>query len=83
MFPKWSDWNLHYTRKGLVKKQAIRARNILLLVSIIVGAYWLRQGGSGSSPGIQSFNQFLQRYVKQGLLGISAVVNRGITMLSE
>lgn len=83
MFPKWSDWDLQYTRKGLVKQQVTQALRLLLLVAVVVGAFGLRQGGSRTYPRLQDFSMLVQRSLKQGLMAISALVNRGITMLSE
>ncbi|KAI4233583.1 MAG: hypothetical protein L6R40_007034 [Gallowayella cf. fulva] len=83
MFPKWSDWDLQYTRKGLLKKRARQASGILLLVVVIVAAYVLWQQGSGVFFGLQNLNHLLRRYVKQTLIGAWAMVNRGITMLPD
>ena len=83
MFPKWSDWDLQYTRKGLIKKQTQRALNILLFLSVIVAAYYLRQEGFSTFASLQNFKHVMQRYAKQGLLGLSVLVDRGITMLSS
>ncbi|KAL8781921.1 MAG: hypothetical protein Q9194_000114 [Teloschistes cf. exilis] len=53
MFPKWSDWDFQYTRKGLLKRQARQALSVLLVASVVVGAYTLRsavlKGGSSRS----------------------------------
>ncbi|KAL8763405.1 MAG: hypothetical protein Q9184_000793 [Pyrenodesmia sp. 2 TL-2023] len=83
MFPKWSDWDLQYTRKGLVKRQVTQALGVLLLVAVIVGAFRLRQGSSGNYPSLQGFTLLVRRYLKQGLMAILTLLNRGITMLSE
>lgn len=83
MFPKWSDWNLEYTRKGLLKKQAKRALGILLLLSVIVGAYFLRKEGSSMYGSLQSYIHLLRRHLKQGLVSVWGLVNRAITMLPE
>ncbi len=66
MFPKWKDWNLQYTRKGLLKKRAGRALRICALVAVIVGAYNLRKdGGSlGNLPGL------LRQIVRSSLLTV-------------
>ncbi|KAL8944088.1 MAG: hypothetical protein Q9216_000679 [Gyalolechia sp. 2 TL-2023] len=73
MFPKWSDWDLQYTRKGLIKKQTQRALNILLIASIIIGAYSMRQQGIGAHINVQRLKHFVQIYFKQGLIGISGM----------
>ncbi|KAL8975072.1 MAG: hypothetical protein Q9197_000708 [Variospora fuerteventurae] len=83
MFPKWSDWDLQYTRGGLLKMQARRALTVLLLTFVVVGAYALRQKSSGSVPSLQSFRYVVQKYLKQGLLRIAGMVDRAITMLPD
>ncbi|KAL8722543.1 MAG: hypothetical protein Q9225_001011 [Loekoesia sp. 1 TL-2023] len=83
MFPKWSDWELHYTRKGLVKKQARRALNVLVLLSVIIGAYFLRQQNFRTYISLEGFKHVLRRYLKQGLSSVSGLVNRAITMLPD
>ncbi|KAL8802400.1 MAG: hypothetical protein Q9182_003823 [Xanthomendoza sp. 2 TL-2023] len=83
MFPKWSDWDLQYTRKGLLKKRARQASGILLLVAVIVGAYALRQQGSGVFSGLQSLNHLLRKYMKQSLISVWGLVDRAITMIPE
>ncbi|KAL8739066.1 MAG: hypothetical protein Q9181_000248 [Wetmoreana brouardii] len=83
MFPKWNDWDLQYTRKGLLKKRARQAMSILLLISVIVGAYVLRGEGSGMYDSFQGFNHLLRRYLKQGLLSAQGLVNGAITMLPD
>lgn len=83
MFPKWSDWDLQYTRKGFIKKQARGALNILLLASVIIGAYSLGQQGIGAYTNLQGLKHFVRRYLRQGLVGISGMVNWVITMLPE
>ncbi|KAL9600142.1 MAG: hypothetical protein Q9219_003398 [cf. Caloplaca sp. 3 TL-2023] len=81
MFPKWSAWDLQYTRKGLVKKWAQRARNILLLVLILAISYFFRQQRSNVFYSLQAVKQTVQRLVKQGLFGIASMANRAVTML--
>ncbi|KAL9061780.1 MAG: hypothetical protein Q9206_000350 [Seirophora lacunosa] len=76
MFPKWSDWDLQYTRRGLMKMQARRALNVLLLTFAVFGVYTLQQQSSGSSD-------VVQKYLKQGLLGLAGIVDRAITMLPD
>ncbi|KAL8910846.1 MAG: hypothetical protein Q9171_003884 [Xanthocarpia ochracea] len=83
MFPKWSDWDLQYTRKGLLKKRARQASGLLLLLIIIVGGYALRQQGSGIFSGLYSLNHLLRRSVKQALFSASGLVNRAISRLPD
>lgn len=81
MFPKWSDWEVQYTRKGLLKRQARQALKVLLVASVVVGAYTLRREvleGLTSSGGT---SYVLQSYLKSGLLGLWGRVHRAIDML--
>ncbi|KAL8953076.1 MAG: hypothetical protein Q9222_001069 [Ikaeria aurantiellina] len=83
MFPKWSDWDLHYTRKGMLKNQAKRAGNILLLLSVIYAAFVLLQGNGSLQSQIRGVNHLLRRSLKQGLISTWGLVNRAITMLPD
>lgn len=46
-FPKWSDWNIAYTQKGLNKVRRTRAIRTLTLLLAIAGVYRMRQKGLG------------------------------------
>ena len=83
MFPKWSDWDLQYTRKGLLKKRARQASGLLLLLVVIVGGYALRQQGTGIFSGLNTLNHLLRRFVKQVLFSASDLVNRAISRLPD
>ncbi|KAL8736242.1 MAG: hypothetical protein Q9166_000397 [cf. Caloplaca sp. 2 TL-2023] len=83
MFPKWSDWDFQYTRKGLLKKRARQALGILLFIAVIGGAYALRQQNSGVFSSLYNLNHLRRRYVKQGLINVWGLVNRAITMLPD
>lgn len=83
MFPKWSDWDLQYTRKGLLKRQARQALSVLLVASVVVGAYTLRSAvlkGSTSSGGTL---HVLRSYLKSGLLGLWSQIHRAIDLLPD
>ena len=45
MFPTWSDWDIKYTRKGLLKKSALTLLKSLALVAFIIGIIKERQHG--------------------------------------
>ena len=74
---------MEYTRKGLLKKQVRRAETILLLASVVIGAYTLRDRGSGVYGSLENYSNYLRRYLKQGLTAGWGLVNRGITMLPD
>ncbi|KAL8832198.1 MAG: hypothetical protein Q9191_000414 [Dirinaria sp. TL-2023a] len=44
MFPKWSDWDIEYTRQGIVKKRIRRALSFIAFVAGIVGSYQIWKG---------------------------------------
>lgn len=45
MFPKWSDWNVTYTRKGQWKHRARQILGPVMLLAAFVGLYWIRKAG--------------------------------------
>jgi cation diffusion facilitator CzcD-associated flavoprotein CzcO len=50
LFPKWSDWNIQYTRKGLFKQRIQYAVRVLLAALGIFGVYrWRQSGGNFNS----------------------------------
>ncbi|KAI4237348.1 MAG: hypothetical protein LQ349_001905 [Xanthoria aureola] len=83
MFPKWSDWDLQYTRKGLLKKRAQQAAGVILLLAVVVGSYALRRRGSGVFSGLQTLNHLLGNYVKQGLFSALSLANGVIAKLPD
>ncbi|KAL1792071.1 hypothetical protein ACET3X_009822 [Alternaria dauci] len=46
-FPKWNDWNVEYTNKGIARMRARRVVRMLALVLVIGGAWRLWQSGLG------------------------------------
>ena len=47
MFPKWDDWNIAYTKRGIWNIRRTRATRALAVLLAVVGAYRLRQSGMG------------------------------------
>jgi hypothetical protein len=80
MFPKWSDWNLEYTRKGLLKKRARNALKICALVAVIVGANRLRKDG-GSLVNLPGLLRQIVRSSLLTLLDINMAVNHRISQV--
>lgn len=39
MFPKWSDWNITYTRQGIWKQRLRRGLALLFMTAAIIAAY--------------------------------------------
>jgi hypothetical protein len=46
-FPRWDDWNIEYTSKGIARRRAKRVVRTLALVLAIGGAWRFRQSGLG------------------------------------
>lgn len=80
MFPKWSDWNIEYTRKGLIKHRLSQAMKVLALAASIIGAYYIRKDFWG---GLSVFQHFSRQYLKLGLLNLLGHVQKGISRLPE
>ncbi|KAF2089118.1 FAD/NAD(P)-binding domain-containing protein [Saccharata proteae CBS 121410] len=48
MFPRYSDWNIAYTRKGLLKLWLGRSVRVVAFAAVLLGAYRARQAGLGT-----------------------------------
>jgi hypothetical protein len=46
-FPRWNDWNIEYTNKGIAKMRARRAVRTLALMLAIGGVWRFKQSGLG------------------------------------
>lgn len=77
MFPKWSDWDLQYTRKGLVKKRIRQALQVLALIAVILGIYQVGR----TSDSTQDARNTIRRYAKQILFSTWDLVGRGINLV--
>jgi cation diffusion facilitator CzcD-associated flavoprotein CzcO len=74
-FPKWSDWNIAYTSKGIWNMRRRRATRVLATVLAIVGAYRVRQSGLG----VKDLKAMLQNVVQgalASLMELRAVVQK-------
>ena len=65
MFPKWSDWNIQYTTKGLLKHRISQVLKVIALAASIVGAWYLRHDVRG---GLMGLLRLVRGYVKVGML---------------
>lgn len=74
MFPKWKDWDVTYTRKGLLKQRLRQALKYIAFVAAIVGVYRTRQAGQS----MVDIPNLLRQYVRFALLRIQGTVNRVI-----
>ena len=80
MFPKWNDWNIQYTRKGMIKLKIKRMLQVFALAAFLVGAFAIRKdpvAGLGAIPGVA------RRTFKSGLLIILGIVERGVSWLAK
>jgi len=46
-FPIWADWNINYTRKGLIKQSVSKSLKMLAFTAVLLGIYRARQRGIG------------------------------------
>lgn len=65
MFPKWSDWNIQYTTKGLLKHRISQILKVIAVAASVVGAWYIRHDVRGGLMGIL---RLVRRYVKVGVL---------------
>ena len=59
MFPKWSDWNLNYTKKGLFKLYLRRGLKALLPFAAVAGVYRARSSGVGPVELVRLLRSFV------------------------
>ena len=78
MFPKWSDWNIQYTTKGLIKHRIKQTLRVITLLAGIVGLFYIRKDAPG---GLRAFNSSARQTVKLGLLRLVGLVEKGVGML--
>lgn len=65
MFPKYSDWNIQYTTKGLLKHRLAQVLKIIVLAAGVIGAWRIRHDVRGGLMGIVGL---VRAYVKVGML---------------
>lgn len=78
MFPKWNDWNIQYTTKGLVKHRIKQTLRTVVFLTGILGLYYAWGDVRG---GLTGFNNSARRGVKFGLLRFLGWVEKGVRML--
>ena len=79
MFPMWSNYDVQYTRKGLIKKWIRQALTSLSVVAGIVILYHARKQG-------QSFATLSDviRQRARGLVAVfSTIVERGVSIIQS
>ena len=78
MFPKWSDWNIQYTTKGLIKHRIAQTIKVIALAASIIAAWKIRHDFRG---GLTAFLRMGNQYLKFGLLSLLMSVQRGVSRL--
>jgi hypothetical protein len=77
VFPKWSDWNIAYTKKGTAKLRTQRTTRALLAVLSVVGAYRFHQSGASLADAKFAFRNTLLAALAQ-LMGVWALIQKRI-----
>lgn len=77
MFPKWSDFDITYTRKGLIKKRIRQGLMYLTFVVSIIGLYKARKRDAGFTSVYDTLRQ-QARGLAIGLLKLLGVVIRSV-----
>ena len=79
MFPNWSNYDIQYTRKGLIKKWIRRALSSLIFVAGIITLYQARKHGQtfASAYGI------LQQQARGLITVLLTTVERGVRIIQN
>lgn len=72
MFPKWSDWNITYTKRGLLKLYLQHGLRVLAAFVLLIGGWRARQRGLK----VTDLRAALKHVVE-------AVIDNGIGLLSN
>ena len=75
MFPKWSDWNIAYTRKGHRKRQLHRTVKVLGLILSVYALYHLRHDFGG---GMGRFIDWMRGMLGRGLHRVLETMDRWV-----
>ena len=82
MFPQWSDWNIQYTRKGLLKQQLRLITKLLTFGLLIIILRSLSKESAAWDPrshGRKYASNVLRNLWKTVNNGIHEIDNSGIT----
>ena len=78
MFPRWSDWNIEYTPKGLRKLQIRQALRVVGLLLTVYAAYNIRHDVRG---GVMRFRELFVSYIREGLHGALGLLDRSVSRI--
>ena len=68
MFPRWSDWDVSYTRKGALKASLRKILKLFAgLSAIVVVLYTFRKGRAGAKAAMGAVTENFRRLVAEGL----------------
>lgn len=79
MFPKWSDWNLHYTQKGLIKQRVKGGLLYTTFVAALIGAYYTRKHGGN----LRSFFANIRFLFRYGIVKVLGILSQGLIRLQN
>jgi len=79
MFPKWSDWNLKYTSKGLTKQRVKGGLVYTAFAAALIGAYYTRRNGGD----IRSFFANIRFYSRYGIVKVLGLLSQGLISLQS
>ena len=79
MFPKWNDWNLKYTTKGLIKQRTKGGLFYTTLAAALLGAYYTRRNGGN----LGSFFANIRFYVRYGIAKVLGVLSQRLIHLQS
>lgn len=64
MFPKWADWDIQYTSKGLLKHRLGQALKYVAFAAAIVGVYRARRQGLA----LRAVPDMLRMFLRSGAM---------------
>lgn len=79
MFPKWGDWDISYTRKGLIKQRIKRGLLYTTFAAALIGAYYTRRNGGT----LKSFFTNIRFYFRYGIAKALGLLSQGLIDLQN
>lgn len=74
MFPNWNDWNIEYTRKGLIKRRVSQGLRYIAFILAFLWTYRARKSPGGLRSIPSNVVQVLQIAMMTGRNALSAVI---------
>ena len=79
MFPKWGDWDIHYTGKGMIRQRVKQILQLLSFIAILMGALSIRQD---PVAGLAAIPSVLTQMVQMALSTMLGMLDRGKSWLA-